>query len=133
VNFSINTTMVRGFTAAMPSQSNVFADVYGNYWTEDNKDAKYPRLSTGVNTNNSVSSDYWLVDGSYVRLKNAEIGYTLPKKASRKLRLDNLRFYIAGTNLLTFSKFKLWDPDLQTGADNYPTSRVVNVGVNVSF
>lgn len=133
VNFSINSTMVRGFTNSKPAESNVFADVYGNYWTKDNPDAKYPRLTTTDNANNGQSSDFWMVDGSYIRLKNAEIGYTLPRKVIQKMKLTNLRFYLSGTNILTFSPFKLWDPDLQTGAAYYPNNMVVNLGINLSF
>ena len=133
VNFSINSTMVRAFTASRPADSNVFSDIYGNYWTPENPDAKYPRLSTHEIQNNSVNSDFWMVDGSYLRLKNAEIGYTLPKKVTQKMKISNMRFYLSGTNLLTFSPFKLWDPDLQTGPDNYPNNMVVNLGVQLSF
>ena len=74
-----------------------------------------------------------MVDGSYLRLKNAEIGYTLPRALTQKMKLSNIRFYLSGTNLLTFSPFKLWDPDLQTGPDNYPNNIVVNLGVTLSF
>lgn len=133
VSFSINTTMVRAFTSTKLAESNVFSDVYGNYWTPEHTDAKYPRLTTSENNNNSQVSDFWLVDGRYLRLKNAELGYSFPKKITQKLKLTNLRLYLSATNLLTFSPFKLWDPDLQTGADNYPTNRMVNVGLNLSF
>lgn len=133
VDFSINSTMVRGFTASKPAESNVFSDLYGNYWTPERTDAKYPRLTTTDNANNSQSSDFWLVNGRYLRLKNAEIGYSLSKRAVQKIKLKNLRFYVSGTNLLTFSPFKLWDPDLQTGAAHYPNNMMVNIGVNLSF
>ena len=133
VDFSINSTMVRGFTASKPAESNVFSDLYGNYWTPERTDAKYPRLTTTDNANNSKSSDFWLVNGRYLRLKNAEIGYSLSKRAVQKIKLKNLRFYVSGTNLLTFSPFKLWDPDLQTGAAHYPNNMMVNIGVNLSF
>ena len=73
------------------------------------------------------------VNGRYMRLKNAEIGYSLPKQVVNKLRIDGLRIYVSGMNLLTFSDFKLWDPDLQTGAANYPNNRVYNIGVSLIF
>ncbi len=133
VNFSINTTLVRGFTTDKQTESNVFADVYGNYWTEDNRNAKYPRLTSGPNVNNSQSSDYWMVDGSYIRLKNVEFGYTLPKQLTQKAKISSLRVFVSGTNLLTFSQFKLWDPDLQEGANRYPNNKNFNIGLNVSF
>ncbi len=133
VNFSVNTTLVRGFTGNQIHSSNVFSEVYGNYWTEDNPGAKYPRLTTMANTNNGQNSDFWLVDGSYIRLKNVELGYTLPKKITTKMKISNLRIFLSGTNLLTFSKFKLWDPDLQTGATNYPNNKTFNIGLNLAF
>ena len=133
VNFSTNSSMLMGFTPSKPAESNVFSALEGNYWTPENTDAKYPRLTIGQNTNNSVTSDFWMVDGSYIRLKNAELGYTLPKKTTSKMKLTNLRFYLSGTNLLTFSGFKLWDPDLQTGASNYPNSMILNLGLNLAF
>ncbi len=133
VNFSVNTTLVRGFTGNQIHSSNVFSDVYGNYWTPENPDAKYPRLTTMKNENNSQSSDFWMADGAYMRLKNVEIGYTLPKNITTKMKISNLRIFLSGTNLLTFSKFKLWDPDLQTGATNYPNNKTFNIGLNLAF
>jgi hypothetical protein len=113
----------------------VFQDLVGNYWTEDNPDpnARYPRLSLGTNTNNSVMSDYWLADGSYLRLKSAEIGYTFPSKWMKKAKLSSLRLYVSGNNLLTFSQFKLWDPDNMTNPGNYPLTRIVNFGIDLKF
>ena len=133
VSFSINSSMVRGFTEPKMAANNVFSDIYGNYWTESNTDAKYPRLTTTEATNNNQSSDFWLVNGRYLRLKNAEFGYTFPKKLIQKIRLSQLRIFVSGTNLLTFAPFKLWDPDLQTGASNYPNTRVANIGLNIGF
>ena len=90
-------------------------------------------MTTSANPNNSQQSTFWMVNGRYMRLKNAEIGYSLPKKVVNKLRIVGLRVYISGMNLLTFSDFKLWDPDLQTGAANYPNNRVYNIGVSLIF
>ncbi len=142
VNFNIannadvnnpNSTLLMGFTSAKLTEANVFADVYGNYWTEDNLNAKYPRLTTVPNENNSQFSDFWMVDGSYIRLKNVELGYTIPKHITNKAKISNLRVFVSGTNLLTFSSFKLWDPDLQTGATNYPNNKTFNIGLNLAF
>lgn len=133
VNFSINTTLVRGFTASNFNLTNVLEDVYGNYWTPERPDARYPRLTTGSNTNNAQTSDYWLANGRYIRLKNAEIGYTLPKSVISKIGLGSLRVYLQGQNLFCISPFKLWDPDLQTGASAYPPTRIISLGVSVGF
>jgi hypothetical protein len=72
-------------------------------------------------------------DGSYLRLKSAEVGYSLPDKLSNKLKLTSLRIYMSGTNLLLFSKFKLWDVELGGNGLNYPLQRVFNFGINLSF
>lgn len=72
-------------------------------------------------------------DGSFLRLKSVELGYSVPKKLSNKLALDNLRFYASGTNLLTFSKFKLWDPEMAGNGLGYPVQKVINFGLQISF
>lgn len=104
-------------------------------WTEDNPNpyAFSPRLSYGSNTNNYQTSTWWLRDASYLRLKNVEIGYTLPDRWAKKIFANSLRVYLQGVNLLTFSKFysDFWDPE--TGADSYPMQRTIFLGVNVSF
>jgi len=133
VNFFANNTYTQPFTATNISMGNVFTDLVGNYWTPENLNAKYPRLTTSSNENNKQVSSFWMVDGSYIRLKNAEIGYTLPKSWVNKMRIEGLRIYISGMNLLTFSDFKLWDPDLQTGAANYPNNKVYNIGLSLTF
>ena len=77
----------------------------------EDTNAKYPRLSYGGNNNNYQSSTYWMRNGSYLRLKNLEVGYTIPKSIVNKIRLKNIRIYFMGTNLVTFSSYKLWDPE----------------------
>ena len=133
VNFSTQTDQTQGFIARNPKEAGVFADLYGNYWTPNNLNAKYPRLTVGTNENNNQASTFWMVNGRYMRLKNLEIGYTLPKRISNKLAMQNMRVYLSGVNLFTFSPFKLWDPDLQTGATNYPNNRVINIGLTIGF
>ena len=72
-------------------------------------------------------------DGSFLRLKSVEIGYTLPKKHTSKLHIKNLRLYLSGTNLLCFSNFKLWDPEMAGDGLGYPIQKVYNVGIQFSF
>ena len=95
----------------------------------------WPRLSLGVNENNSQSSSWWLKDGSFMRLKNFEMGYTFLRKGMGKERpVNNLRIFFRGTNLFTISEFKLWDPELSGyGFAAYPISRVVSLGLDISF
>lgn len=81
-----------------------------------------------------MPSDWWLRDGSFLRLKNLEIGYTLPKSLIGKSFVRSLRFYVSANNLLTFSKFKLWDPEkgVSDGA-GYPLNRVITLGFNINL
>ncbi len=114
----------------------IFEDVAKNRWTLENQnnDAPYPRLSMSKNTNNQQNSTYWLRDMSFLRLKTVEFGYTLPESIARKAKFDKVRVYISGNNLLTFSKFKLWDPELDSSYGNaYPQMRTVVFGVNLNF
>jgi TonB-linked SusC/RagA family outer membrane protein len=103
-----------------------------NRWTSATAStADYPRLSVGANPNNHVTSTFWLQNGDFLRLKNAEIGYNFTGGFIEKLKLKNLRVFANGFNLLTFSKFKRFDPEMP-GA-NYSTQRIVNGGINVGF
>ena len=133
VSFSTLTDQTLGFNARNSREANLFSDVYDNYWTPERLDAKYPRLYIGTNNNNNQTSTFWMANGRYMRLKNLEIGYTLPKRISQKMAMQNMRVYLSGVNLFTFSPFKLWDPDLQTGATNYPNNRIINIGLTIGF
>jgi len=108
-----------------------------NRWilgVNEDPNAEYPRLSYGGNSNNYRSSTYWLRDGSYLRLKTLEMGYTLPKAFTNKLRLERVRIHFIGQNLLTFSKFKLWDPEMgSSNGQKYPLGKTVTFGVTVNI
>ncbi len=111
----------------------VWAD---SHWTEENRDiyAKWPRLSPEPIWNNQQSSNWFMQDGSFLRLKSAEIGYSLPSSiVVDKWNMSKIRLYFSGTNLLTFSKFKLWDPEMAGNGFKYPTQRVFNFGVHISI
>ncbi|WP_167346243.1 hypothetical protein, partial [Pedobacter ginsenosidimutans] len=91
-------------------------------------------LTYGPNANNYRASTFWLRDGSYLRLKTLDIGYSLPKTLVNKAHLNNVRFFFIGTNLLTFTKFKLWDPELGSSTGKvYPLSRTMSLGVSVNL
>lgn len=108
------------------STRSVLKFIADDYWTADNQNinAKYPRLSKTDNANNAAASTYWQRDGSFLKLKNAEVGY------NHKF----FRVYLRGSNLLTFSKFKYWDPEQGSGNGLfYPTQRVINLGVQFSI
>ena len=106
-----------------------------NYWSESNRNcyAAMPRLTTEYIENNARASTWWARDGSYLRLKSVEMGYTFPKKILDKLRMTNLRLYASGLNLATFSKFKEWDIEMGGNAFNYPIQAVYNIGLNIGF
>jgi len=125
-----------GATADIKYEGQLFADVARNRWTPQNPDtnAPYPRLSLENVTNNQQASTYWQKDMSFMRLKNAEIGYTLPKNLTKKAGLSTARIYLQGVNLLTFSKFKLWDPELATANGSaYPNIKSYSIGLNLNF
>lgn len=119
------------------SWGNVLTDVVGKYWSQgvnEDPNAEYPRLSYGGNNNNYRKSTYWLRDGSYMRLKTLEVGYSLPKSFVNKLHLSKVRIYFLGTNLLTFSGFKLWDPEMgSSNGQEYPLSRAYTLGLTVNL
>ncbi|MFV0566235.1 MAG: SusC/RagA family TonB-linked outer membrane protein [Flavobacteriaceae bacterium] len=111
-------------------QRNVIQEIANDYWSEDNQNlyAFYPRLSENDNPNNTQNSSWWLRDGDFLRLKNAEIGFQYNK---------NVRLYVNGVNLVTFSKFKLWDPEIG-GANSgnglgYPPQTTVNLGAQIKL
>jgi TonB-linked SusC/RagA family outer membrane protein len=124
----------------------VYAD---DYWSENNQNmyATWPRLSSTINNNNvpgyykdsngnlhvGTKNTWFMRDGSFLRLKQAEIGYTIPGKWQQKIHMNNLRIYVSGTNLLLFSKFKAWDIEMAGEGLGYPLQRVFNIGVNVTF
>ena len=132
--------LVTGITSTdgRPETSNMISDLYNNYWTPERPDAKYPRLTyLNESTNNTQVSDFWTRDASYITLQNVELGWTLPTKWTSRMRMSAFRVYLQGQNLLRFSKFDLWDPNL-TGSGgatvySYPTTRVISFGVSASF
>jgi TonB-linked SusC/RagA family outer membrane protein len=112
-------------------------------WTPANpsQDVFYPRLAYGgaQNNNNSQESSWWVKDVSFIRLKSAQLSYNFPKAMSSKLKVGNVAVYLIGTNLFTFSKFKLWDPELNTSVNGrangtmYPMTANLSLGLNVKF
>jgi hypothetical protein len=96
--------------------------------------ATYPRLTYGNNANNNRASSYWLRDGRYLRLKNVDIGYTLPKTITGKAHINDVRFFLQATNLLTFSKFSTWDPEMgSSDGQKYPITKSVTAGVQINL
>ena len=101
-------------------------------WTTDNISASKPRTwNTGGEYWSTLNNTYWLKNNDYLRLKNLQLGYNLPKSLTQKLNLDELSIYFSGLNLLTFSKEKSFDPE--TVGTVYPLSKVYNFGIKVTF
>ncbi|WP_321015510.1 TonB-dependent receptor [Bacteroides sp.] len=135
--FFINGTTVHMFSGG-DGWGNVLKEMAsGNRWIlgeNEDTNAEFPRLTYGENPNNYQRSDYWLRNGAYLRLKTLDIGYTLPKTLVNKIRLNQVRIFFVGTNLLTFSKFKLWDPELgSSNGKKYPLSKTFSMGVSVNL
>nr|WP_314810124.1 TonB-dependent receptor [Segatella oris] len=112
----------------------ISSDISGTKETE-NPNAPYPRLSYGYNLNNQQSSSFWLRNGRFLRLKNLDIGYTLPKPMVNTIHLESVRIYISGQNLITWSPFKLWDPELDSRQRGqiYPITRSLTAGIQISL
>lgn len=137
-----STYFINGSTVFMFKSSDGWGNVLtemanSNRWilgVNEDPNADYPRLSYGGNANNEQQSTYWLRNGSYLRLKTLDIGYTLPTALVNKAYLNKVRIFFVGTNLLTFSKFKLWDPELGcSDGKRYPLSRTFSLGVSVNL
>jgi len=130
-SFWINTSE----TAPFYNQQQLLKAYADSYWSETNRDvyALWPRLSETLNGNNTQTNTWFMQDGDFLRLKQAEVGYSLSQNMLDKLKMEKVRFYVTGSNLFVLSKFKLWDPELAGKGLEYPNQRVINVGVNVSF
>lgn len=124
----------------LPGTSNAVAgNIFTNIddrWTEENprQDVFWPRLSKDLNPNNTQPSTWWLRDMSFLRLRNIELGYSLPANWIKPAGMGNLRIFLRGSNLLTFSDFKLWDPELGTSDGlRYPVMKSVSFGLTINF
>ncbi|WP_421942187.1 SusC/RagA family TonB-linked outer membrane protein [Pedobacter sp.] len=112
---------------------------YNNRWSIDNPSAINPRLSNRGATyytdgNNALNNTYWLRSNNYIRLKNIELGYTLPTNWLEKVGLNSVRLYANGLNLFTVDKIKIWDPEsTNSSGQYYPQARVINFGVKAAF
>lgn len=94
----------------------------------------HPRLTTGSATNDIQTSDYWIVNGGYLKLKNVALSYTLPEKVANAVFMKHAKFSLYGTNLLTFSKINDSDPEsLNAGLNQYPLFRTVALGFSATF
>jgi TonB-linked SusC/RagA family outer membrane protein len=134
------TTRLLGGQNWIPGSSNAAAgNILSNIddrWTieEPRQDVFWPRLSKDLNANNTQPSTWWLRDMSFLRLRNVELGYSLPATWIKHAGMSNCRFFVRGANILTFSTFKLWDPELgTTDGLKYPIMKSVSGGLVINF
>ncbi|MDD2243991.1 MAG: TonB-dependent receptor [Dysgonamonadaceae bacterium] len=122
-------------TAPFIGEKSLLQIIADSHWSEDNRNiyAFWPRLSDTENSNNNVTSTWWMRNGAFMRLKTLELGYTLPKKMIQPIHSKNARIYMSGSNLFQVRKFKLWDPEQAGNPFNYPLQRVINIGLNIEF
>jgi tonB-linked outer membrane protein, susC/ragA family len=119
----------------LKGENQVLQVIADSYWSESNRNpyAFWPRLSNQSVENNTKTSTWFMQDATFLRLKSVEVGYTVPQMLTKKIKVQNLRVYVSGTNLLCWSKFKLWDPEMAGNGLGYPIQRVINVGINLGF
>jgi len=134
---------MRYYTYDLADVTNKSVDVL-NYWTPTNTNTTIPRLNGNDKNDNKRISDMYIEDGSYLRLKTLQIGYTLPQRITQKLFMSSLRVYVTGQNLLTFTKYSGADPEigqisstnyLSRGVDigTYPQAKTFTAGINITF
>lgn len=134
-SFIVNSSNITPFAINGGNQNGLLQVIANNHWSEANQNsyAFWPRLDNSINSNNSPSSTWWLQNGSFLRLKSAEIGYNVPDPLLKELGLRNGRIYVNGTNLFVLSAFKLWDPEMGSSGLGYPVQRVFNIGLMIGF
>lgn len=135
---AIGQDIIRNYERQQPFANQLAYNV--NRWTGPGTSNDIPRLTTGQ-TRNTVFSDFFVEDGSFVRLRNVQVGYTLPEQISGKIGIKSMRFYVAANNLITLTRYMGFDPDvgsgnpLFAGVDNgiFPQARVIMGGLNFRF
>lgn len=108
-------------------------DITDNAWTPQNRyDSKYPVLRNNANSKNNIASDAFVHNAAYLRCKNIQLGYTVPKTLTRKFYVENLKIYTSIDNLFTITRFPGFDPEIGANV-GYPPVRQYSIGINVSF
>jgi len=130
-----NVQGISPFVTVGGSQSGLLDIIAKDHWSEDNRNsyAFWPRLSSEVINNNAQPSSWWLRSGDFLRLKQIDLGYNIPDKFAKRLRLANARIYFSALNLFTLSSFKLWDVEMGGNGLGYPIQKVYNIGLRVSL
>src|SRR5690606_24096216 len=113
-------------------RSQAYAHHLGRWTPGTAATATYPRLSIGANPNNHQTSSYWIKSGDYARLKNLEVGYTLPSHLVRRVRVGSVRVFFNATNLFTLTSLEGVDPEASNLA-LYPIQKVLNAGIHIKL
>ncbi|MBQ8838741.1 MAG: hypothetical protein IJ005_05415 [Bacteroidales bacterium] len=116
-----------------PVSGNLEYEAAANAWTRKNPTSDFPRLGSNVSNGSVTKSSFYHKNASFLRLKNMEVGYTIPQKAFGKVPIRALRLYIAGYNLFTISELKNVDPETTDYMYAYPQMRIYNAGVKLTF
>ena len=134
-SFFINSQNISPFVRNGGSQNGLLKAVKDDHWSEDNRNsyAFWPRLSNYFVGNNNQSSTWWMRDGTFLRMKNLEIGYSFTDRFLDRVGFKTARLYVNGANLFVWRKFKMWDPEMGGNGLGYPIQRVYNIGVNFKF
>ncbi len=138
-NVSLNLLAARSFIPFYEGleASNVRQEIIDSHWTKENpsQNVLYPRITHSGIANTNTNSTWWYRDASFIRLKNVELGYNLPKKIASKAKLNQATIYIMGQNVALWDKVKLQDPELGStgGGTQYPLPRTWSIGLELSF
>ncbi|WP_442794562.1 SusC/RagA family TonB-linked outer membrane protein [Pelobium manganitolerans] len=134
-SFFINPENISPFVLNGGSQNGLLSVIADNHWSEENRDiyAFWPRLSPKFVGNNNQTSTWWMRNGAFLRLKNIELGYSLPDKLQKRLHLNNFRLYVNAINVASWSGFNLWDIEMGGNGLGYPIQSVYNFGINAAF
>ncbi len=129
--------MMGRYEFAFANNGNIQEWQWEDRWTTENPNpnATYPRLTT-AEPYFQTNSTFWMHNASFLRLKNIEMGYSVPESLVNKISIQSLRFYVSGQNLLTFSEFQEgWDPEMNISGTSifYPPTRVISAGLSVQF
>ncbi|MEQ9286773.1 MAG: TonB-dependent receptor [Cyclobacteriaceae bacterium] len=137
-NGGFGNDVVRNYERNLPLTNKT--SYYTQRWTGEGSTNSFPRITTGAN-DNDLFSDFWLESGDYVRIKNIQLGYTIPSNVMKKIGATSLRIYTAINNLYTFTKYQGFDPNVSSGEPlnsgidigYYPQARTYQVGLNLTF
>ena len=128
----------------------MYQEVYDNRWVQEGDDSYYPAIGSGIRGINNVCNTRWLMDADYFRVKNLQVGYTIPKALFSGTPISNIRIFFSGTNLLTITDYVGFDPEIgvrqkrsdstgyidmvyTSGGANTPQAKTFQAGVNITF